>query len=1003
MRKTYKYLQDSYYNNINETTARQNFLTQINHFLNQKQYVKITLLDWNENPLKEISGETTSGSIAKDGSSSMRTTGNLSATFSGGEYSVEDANVDFAINKKVFIEIGIKNYSRTEYTEYPILWFPQGVFFIGSFNASSSTSGGVNISISLKDKMAGLNGDVGGKFSSTTILDEVDTQDENGDEITEKVKLYNLIQELVNHFGGEPLNNIVIEDVDLRIRRIMKWTGNNPLWMKRDQSTSDSSLSWMCTLDQPADEAGWRKFTNGDDVGYIYDDFYYTSELTAAPGDSVCTILDKIKSYLGNYEYFYDVFGVFHFREIKNYLNNSQVKSLLEDMNKNDYLVETSTSKSAFNFSDDNNIVSMTVTPSYENVKNDYVIQGKRTVQGTDITYPVMYHLAIDKKPTVGAIKYSDLLCYKEEDTKLKVLSFPLTVEKLPEVGNVNIVYRIKENNLPDKLGKIDNDKIYASVREMLKAIIEIDDNNEEKAKLTEQLNVLNEQLESLNTEKDKIDKVNTGSLSQATKEVEKLKQEVGNAEGALETAKKQLKEDMAAGKGQHIIDLDNQKIDECSRTLDEKRKQLDLTEKNKANLESQSKQLAADIAAIEAKKNEVTQKINVENTKMYPFIREIYDTHRTNKGVGESFTKIEREIGTDIQSSADANWKVVDILSKVRAALSDEKNTDLSLADNVVSNTTGFIDGYAFLYWKDMSYKFVDCIKYYDSTKENDNYICKDWRTELYLRGKLSNNNATDAGQYYYRLDNYIPTVNDMEWVDDLFTLSKHNSIDVDFYYQELNAFWPTIYDLEKQEFIYDNGLDSSDDATQYFKTFTNGNYFLDFIDPDESGMEQFAIGNIGRRTDVVTNEDVNCLFEPEIPNVIFINTDDETTVTTIDHSTGEAKTELKWKTLQAEANEKQQDFCQVNSNIFYGLYSGGNHNAAYDQIKYELYLHTTYQKTISMTAIPAWYLEPNTRITVNDKSTNTYGDFNAQNITLSLGPSASMSITLNECLERF
>jgi hypothetical protein len=38
-------------------------------------------------------------------------------------------------------------------------------------------------------------------------------------------------------------------------------------------------------------------------------------------GDTVVTMLDKLVNTLGNYEYFFDVNGVFHFREIKNYLN----------------------------------------------------------------------------------------------------------------------------------------------------------------------------------------------------------------------------------------------------------------------------------------------------------------------------------------------------------------------------------------------------------------------------------------------------------------------------------------------------------------------------------------------------------------------------------------------------------------------------------------------------------------------------------------------------------
>ena len=173
LHKIYPYLQDSYVvKNENSDLQRRNFLSKIDDFVNQKQYIKITLLNWKEEPLKEIQGELSTGTMTKDGSSAFRRTMSFTASVSNGDYDISSAEADFAINKKIFVEIGIKNYSK-EYTDYPILWFPQGVFFIGSFSCTSSTTSAVNLNIQLKDKMAGLNGDVGGKIPSTTVFDEL--------------------------------------------------------------------------------------------------------------------------------------------------------------------------------------------------------------------------------------------------------------------------------------------------------------------------------------------------------------------------------------------------------------------------------------------------------------------------------------------------------------------------------------------------------------------------------------------------------------------------------------------------------------------------------------------------------------------------------------------------------------------------------------------------------------------------------------------------------------
>lgn len=738
MRKTYEYLQDSYYEDANNQRQRRNFLATIDDFLNQKQYVKITLLNWEEEPLKEIQGELTSGTISKDGSSSVRRTCSLGATISAGEYDVENSEMDFALNKKIFLEIGIKNYSN-QYPQYPILWFPQGVFFIASFAINSSASSTTNISLTLKDKMCGLNGDVGGKFTATTVIDEMDTQSPSGQFVSEKVLIYNIIQELVNHFGGEPLHNIVIEDVPLRIKRVMKWTGDNPMWLVPAEGTSAQAgnLWYSVETEEPATKpAGTLQIQNGTDAGYIYDDFYYTSELLASPGESVCTILDKIKEYLGNYEYFYDEFGVFHFREIKNYLNTTQATVLLDDMSKNDYLVDVTTGKSVYTFSDNSNLISINVTPQYENIKNDYVVQGLRKMTGSDISYPVRYHLAIDKKPTVGNTYY-DLLLFTEEDTNLTKAIFPLAVPTeadLPMPGNFNLVYR-----------------------------------------------------------------------------------------------------------------------------------------------------------------------------------------------------------------TADTN---------------------------------------SFYYWEDDVYKPVKIVKYYPGENTGGlGYVTKDWRTELYLQGLLAKNNGTDAGFYYESLVyDYTKAQEDKSWVGNVYNQVKKSKIDTDFYFEELDAFWPTIYDLENQKFYAE-----SEDKTLLTSALTDGNYFLDFIEPSTSELGEFAVSNIGRRTDVVVNEDINCLFQPDIPDIVFLNIDDDDFIE-----------------KRQECQLKGQPFTQVRGDTYWAFATGGYKNGAFDQIKYELYLHTNYQKVVSMTSLPVFYLEPNSRITINDKTTNTYGSYMITNLSIPLGAGSVMATTANECFER-
>ena len=441
MRKTYPYLSNEYVETEEDGLTRREFLAQLDDIINQKRYAKLTLLNWAEEPLKEIQGEIVSGSLSKDGSSAVRVTGNLTTAVDAGSYSVEDANMDFSINKKIFIEVGIRNDTK-QYKDYPILWFPQGVFFIKSFACNSSSTAALNISLTVNDKMSMLNGDAGGTFPSTIILDEQDTQTETGEYATEKVLIYNIIQEVVHHWGGEDLNNIVIEDVPTRIKRIMRWNGDTPLYLVSNGGQAEAgTLSYEPTTILPT-EGRYLQINNGDDAGYIYDDFVYDKELTMNAGQTVVDALEAIKQYLGNFEYFYDAFGIFHFREIKNYLNTTQGKIVLDDMTENDYMVDRAIPKEVYTFSDTSNLLSINVNPQYNSIKNDFIVHGTRKGTNSNISYDVFYHLAIDSKPNIGNI-YTNLLLYRELDTDLLCGIFPIVVQELPDYGEFNSVYKV--------------------------------------------------------------------------------------------------------------------------------------------------------------------------------------------------------------------------------------------------------------------------------------------------------------------------------------------------------------------------------------------------------------------------------------------------------------------------------------------------------------------------------------------------------------------------------
>ena len=411
----------------------------------KEQFIKIIVLTFDEMPIAEIQGKITGGSLTLDGSSGMRRTGNISMVADEYQNDLTDTKHLLSINKKVEILIGFTNTSD-EYLEYPIIWFPQGTYVIISPNISNGPTG-INISLTLHDKMALLNGECGGVLPASVVFNEIESIDEDGEIYIEQPTIYQIIQQLVNHFGGQQLGKIIISDVDSRIKKVMKWTGSTPLYLYQEPAPDGTIYNSFSTnyeelaARQKSGHGTIKQFSYGEDIGYILTDFTYPGELVGNAGDTVVTILDKIKNTLGNYEYFYDIDGNFRFQEIKNYLNTSYSTFLINQINANNYLADFSGGKSVYTFEDSNIIQSYSNSPQYQQIKNDFVVWGKRTtIEGKEV--PIRYHLAIDKKPSIGN-EYKVFFFIDPDDgiTKAKKPFQFTSFSTFPKTGKANQYY----------------------------------------------------------------------------------------------------------------------------------------------------------------------------------------------------------------------------------------------------------------------------------------------------------------------------------------------------------------------------------------------------------------------------------------------------------------------------------------------------------------------------------------------------------------------------------
>ena len=198
------------------------FLSKIDMLQIREQWVKITLLEYStEEPLKDIEGKIIDGNLNKAGDSSVRRTCNLSCVIDLLKYDSDKIKHDSFISKKVYLELGITN-NTDDYINEKIIWFPQGIFFITGFSISSSAGGSISINLQFKDKMAQLDGTVGGILPATTRFDTITIIDDNNIVYTNKISVYDIIMETVNHFGNEDISNIIIDDIPSKIKRIVR-------------------------------------------------------------------------------------------------------------------------------------------------------------------------------------------------------------------------------------------------------------------------------------------------------------------------------------------------------------------------------------------------------------------------------------------------------------------------------------------------------------------------------------------------------------------------------------------------------------------------------------------------------------------------------------------------------------------------------------------------------------------------------------------------------------
>ena len=414
------------------------FLQELDRTQNKEVFVEIFALNLDGEILESIEGHVTQGSINIDGASSMRRT--CSLTIVADELNIHEYY--WGLHTKFKLSLGLKNEINSEYPE--IIWFKQGEFVITAFSTTQGISN-YTISIQGKDKMALLNGELGGTIPSLTWdFGTVQTVNKYGDTIKEKVLIKDIIIGAVHQFAKEPLYKIIVNDLEDVGLELLEYRSKDPMYIiinydsqEVENLTLDGSVEYYNPLTKTYMKVSevpvynhffdleqqkimgstyeptilWsnevmderlRKFTiakieYGMTAGYRETPLVFPGDLILQVGQSVTMLLDQIVATLGDFEYFFDLDGNFIFQRKPTYVNLSwnNIKNNLDEK-----YVENAAFSSAlsYTFEDGVQVISYSNNPNFANLRNDFTVWGARQGVG-GAAIPIHMRFAVDQKP----------------------------------------------------------------------------------------------------------------------------------------------------------------------------------------------------------------------------------------------------------------------------------------------------------------------------------------------------------------------------------------------------------------------------------------------------------------------------------------------------------------------------------------------------------------------------------------------------------------------------
>lgn len=957
--------------NIDKT----NFLLNIDKDKNKTIYARITALTFNELPVETIEGRVTQGSINLDGDSALRRSCSLSLVAQDFNYN----DYYWGLNTKFKLEIGVQNYVDKSMPD--IIWFNQGIYLISSLNTSRNTTS-FTMSLQGKDKMCLLNGEVSGTLESSVDFGKIEEEDENGNWIITSIPIPNIIREAVHQYAGEPYHNIIINDLETYGLELLEYRYDTPMYLYRNESDGvtpnyyiytnaiiennipwyydnngvrtaiklkDIPNTWLDQLverltdvevtgdpvvfyEKSDDTSGYylARISYGQTVGYRETDLTYAGDLIANIGESITSVLDKIKSMLSEFEYFYDLEGRFVFQKKRSFINTLWTP-ITED-NSGQGTVEESLalqSSYVYAFNEGELITAFNNNPNLLNLKNDYSIWGEReSISGAKI--PVHMRYAIDRKPDFYKV-YDGTKFYSVEKKTDKELYDEIFKELYGDFQK-----KPNPNGLPEDWWDILD---WAERYKMLKGVYppgRMDQYCQFSADKSIDLNSYFPPGKKWAYQRNiqVFDVENDGTLGyfghydSCSHDYSYFLNRALTGQGTSYIYKPHIPLEEGGDIDDIIAEIMKSRIynQDWREIIYQMSKDY---YKNNQNDDFEIQIIRNNYPRYSSGKTGYEQYyIDIEGFWRQLYNPEIID--KTNKALKE---KEEYDIQVIALTDMNHGYNVNNYMR--------ENKKDVDQIPNVIPFIEELIRAQAALIEE---YETIGTINY-QIIADEENYLSRLQLKLSKLNTKLNN------------LKSHITKIEDK--------VLAYDNQKLNFYYPVKNNKNETIinYDLSRQ--YWNKAIWESPETL---------NFWFDFMDTDGT-LSQFNVKNVGRRTKAINDTAIKSIYFREIPQVIF-------------------DTSMNGNYLTGYS------YIQVpNIDTMFKISSRGK--SAKDRLDELIYQHSYCIESATITSIPIYYLEPNTRIHLSDFKTNLEGDYIVSKITLPLVYNGTMSITATKAAE--